>query len=346
MDLLPVEDPRGITVADLNKDGWPDLIYSNLSYDDVPIFWGSPEGYSQARRTQLVLPNMRSVTVNCADVNNDGWLDVLASCHTPAHRNSYVFLGSPMGFDVNRRIDLPTMAVQGSCLADFDRNGWLDVFLPSYSTGHINRTWTSFLYYNGEQGFSTVRRTGLLTDSGSGALALDFNRDGWLDLSVACHARPNGDHRANSFLFFGGPEGFSDYRRIKLPTEGSHDITHVDAGHIYHRRFEIAWTSGIHETTIPVEVTAINWSADTPHGSWLRFQLRLSADRDALDRAVWQGPNGPASFFDAPGHLAASPGTGRFMQYRAMFMSRDGSNYPLLREVVLELKPAGKQEKP
>ena len=185
-----------------------------------------------------------------------------------------------------------------------------------------------------------------MTDSGSGALALDFNRDGWLDLSVACHARPNGDHRANSFLFFGGPEGFSDYRRIKLPTEGSHDITHVDAGHIYHRRFEIAWTSGIHETTIPVEVTAINWSADTPHGSWLRFQLRLSADRDALDRAVWQGPNGPASFFDAPGHLAASPGTGRFMQYRAMFMSRDGSNYPLLREVVLELKPAGKQEKP
>ncbi|MBI4578592.1 MAG: hypothetical protein HY718_02760, partial [Planctomycetes bacterium] len=197
-----------------------------------------------------------------------------------------------------------------------------------------------------EQGFSAARRTGLLTDSGSGALALDFNGDGWLDLSVACHARPNGDHRAQSSLFFGGPDGFSDYRKLLLPTEGSHDITHVDAGHIYHRRFEIAWTSSIHETATPVGVAAIRWSAETPLGSRIRFQVRVGVDRDRLEEAAWTGPTGPASFFDAPDRLAAALGNGRCVQYRAWFMSRDGSNYPLLRDVALELEPTGKQDKP
>lgn len=348
--LLPVEDPRGLTAADLNKDGWIDLIYSNLSYEDMPIFWGSPDGYSPDRKTSIKLPDKGCVTVNCADANNDGWLDVLAVGHyhygesreRSTDRYSHLFWGSPEGFDTHRRVDLPGMGAQGSCFADFDGNGLLDLFLPSYSNGHINRTWTSFLYYNGPEGYSPARRTGLLTDSGSGALALDFNHDGWLDLAVACHARPDGNHRADSFVFYGGENGFSDYRKTSLPTEGSHDMTNMDAGHQYHRRFEFVYTSGVHDAGRKAEVSTISWMAESPSGSQLRFQIRAADDAAGLSQATWVGAKGTGSFIERPGDLRGATVQGRFTQYRASFTSRDGSNYPVLHEVKLELDPVGR----
>jgi hypothetical protein len=337
---LAVEDPRGLTIADLNKDGWIDLIYSNLTLDFVPIFWGAKDGYAAERQTRIKLQDKGSVTVNCADVNADGWLDLLVLCPhhyvhdgpTTVDRYSYLFWGSASGFDESRRVDLPSMSAQGSCIADWDKDGTLDIFIPNYSNGDRNRTWTSFLYYNGPGGLAPARRTGLITDSGSGAVALDYDRDGWLDLAVACHISPNGDHRAHSFLFWGSAQGFDDYRKIELPTVGSHDITDVDAGHLYHRRFEYYYTSSVCEASDMTLVSGLSWRADTPFGSRIRLQVRASATRDTMSAAPWMGAGGETTYFDAPGHTD-SPVSGRYFQYRAQFTSRDGSNYPILREV-------------
>ncbi len=340
---LKVEDPRGLTLADLNRDGRLDLIYSNLSFPHVVIFWGTDAGFSDESQSRIELPDKGSVTVNCVDINGDGWLDVAAlspyhyegTAVTAVDRMSYIFLGSAEGFSAERRIDLPTVGVQGSCFADFDRDGMIDVFLPTYTNGQFDRTWTSLLYYQGKDGFSRSRRSGLLTDSGSGAVALDYNRDGWLDLAVACHALPNGNHRARSFIFLGSPDGFSDYRKIELPTEGSHDITDVDAGHVYHRRFEIAFTSTVHDMGSEQALRAINWKARTPHGSRLRFQLRAADDPDDLESTPWYGREGVGGTIDEPGDLRVHPIRGRHVQYRAIFQSADGSNYPVLDEVTI-----------
>jgi hypothetical protein len=341
---LKVENPRGLTVADLNKDGWLDIIYTNLSYETLPIYWGSPDGYANDRKTDLPIPNKGSVCVDCADVNSDGWLDLLVVCfydcrdpdHLTTDRNSYVFLGSPNGFDSSRRIDLPTMGGDQPTIADFDKDGRLDIFIGNYDNGYKERTWSSYLYSNGPDGFSPARRTGLFTNSGSGSIALDFNGDGWLDLAVACHKMPNGDHRANSFVFFGGPDGFSDYRKIELPTNGAHETTFIDAGHIYHRRFEIAYTSGVHDAGRPAAVGLVSWKADTPHGSRLCLQLRCADDPSRLEQSPWVGAAGPGTFFETPGAAPRGALRGRFIQYRAAFFSSDGSNYPILREVSVE----------
>ncbi len=346
MTELPVEDPRGIIIADLNKDGWIDIAASNLAYPDVPIFWGSPNGFSADTRTQLLLPNKGSVTLNCADLNHDGWLDLLVLGHYDysdpagrlADRYSYVFWGSPEGFDTNRRVDLPTIGAQASTIADFNQDGLLDLFIPSYTNGDKHRTWTSFLYYNDPRGFSPLRRTGLITDSGSGGVALDYNRDGYLDLAVACHMQRTGDHRANSFLFYGGPQGFDDYNKLELPTEGSHDITYTDPGHVYHRRFEVAFTSGIHDAGRSHRIGAVRWRADTPHGSRLQFQVRASDDLDSIKDAAWIGAKTSGEYIDRSGDQPEVAVQGRFIQYRAMFRSRDGSNYPVLRDVRITLR--------
>jgi hypothetical protein len=335
---LPVENPRGLTTADLNRDGWLDLIYTNLTNDTVPVFWGSAEGFSSSRRYGLRVPGQGTVCINSADVNADGWLDLLFSCYYDyeaptirSDRYSYLFLGSPDGFDPDRRIDFQTMAPTQTAIADFDKDGRLDIFFPNYANSYKHRTWSSYLYYNGPDGFAQGRRTSLFTHSGSFGLALDFNADGWLDLAVGSHMQGNGNHRSNSSLFYGGPRGFSDYNKIQFPTFGSHELTSVDPGHIYHRRFEIAYTSGVHDAGGTVTVGPVSWEADTPHGSKIYLQVRCVDDRESLENAGWVD-------IDEEGGRAVSALKGRFIQYRAVFVSKDGSNYPVLHEVAVGLE--------
>ncbi len=340
---LAVDNPRGLTLGDLNRDGWLDLIYSNITADTIPIFWGSPEGFSSSRRTELSTPGQGSVSINCADLNGDGWLDVLIPCFydttpTPwiSDRDSYVYWGSPAGFDPARRLALPTQAPTQTAIADFDRDGRLDIFFPNYSNTYKDRTWSSYLYYNGPDGFSAGRRTSLFTNSGSCALPLDFNRDGWLDLVVGCHMTPPGNHRSRSFLFWGGPNGFSDYNKAELPTEGAHELTFVDPGHIYHRRYEIAYTSCVHDAGESIVIGRVSWKGDAPHESSFRFQVRAADSQKTLDDTPWVGAEGAGTFLTASGGRPCEPVRGRFLQYRTLFVSRDGSNYPVLREVAVE----------
>jgi FG-GAP-like repeat len=343
MTWLPVENPRGLTTADLNRDGWLDLIYTNLNHETVPIFWGSLNGFSADNRADLAVPGKGTVCVNSADINADGWLDLLFSCYYDyaskvlrSDRSSPLFLGSPDGFDPSRRVDFQTMAPTQTAIADFNKDGLLDIFFPNYANTYKNRTWSSYLYYNGPDGFSPGRRTSLFTHSGSYGLALDFNADGWLDLAVGSHMQGNGNHRSNSSLFYGGPKGFSDYNKIQYPTHGSHELTSVDPGHIYHRRFEIVYTSGVHDAGQTVNVADISWQADTPHDSQIRFQVRCADDLKSIEDAGWEKVGGAEDIDRSAGRTNAVL-TGQFIQYRAVFLSKDGSNYPVLREVVIEL---------
>lgn len=60
------------------------------------------------------------------------------------------------------------------------------------------------------------------------------NADGWPDLLFANHHR-DGSHRNTSFLYWGGPEGFSPGRRLELPADGPHLMTVTDHGNVYDR---------------------------------------------------------------------------------------------------------------
>ncbi|MFQ5676196.1 MAG: FG-GAP repeat domain-containing protein, partial [bacterium] len=66
---------RGAAAADLNEDGWTDLVVCNYKENDVfelPsfIYWNSPQGFDVSRRSHLVTRGAQGVAV--ADFNNDG----------------------------------------------------------------------------------------------------------------------------------------------------------------------------------------------------------------------------------------------------------------------------------
>ncbi len=324
----------GLGLGDFDKDGWLDIAYGNYGEETAPIYFGSADGFSTARVVRL--PSNGSNSVTPADLNRDGWLDLVYSEFNSGKQNdtlSRIYWGAPDGFNPARRTELPTVGAVHASVADLDRNGFLDICFSNESTGARDRTSFSYLYWNGPDGFDPVRRTSLFTNGGAGSVPLDFNADGWLDLAFSCHKAANGTHVTQSFLLWGGPEGFSEDRRLEFPTAGAVQTSFLDPGHSYTRRHEIGFVSGVIEAADPVTLRSIDWRAATPAGSQVKFQLRAADSAEILDEANWMGPDGPDSYYQSPGPV--EPLHGKAFQYRALFVSRDGSNYPELDEVTL-----------
>ena len=94
----------GTNAADLNSDGWIDLVICNFqgpySYE-VPsfIYWNGPEGFQRTMRTCLYEHGAQGNAI--ADFNNDGFLDVLITSMMGNTRGgydpSYLYFGQSDG---------------------------------------------------------------------------------------------------------------------------------------------------------------------------------------------------------------------------------------------------------
>ena len=176
----------------------------------------------------------------------------------------------------------------------------------------------------------------LPTNSASGVMVLDFNRDGHRDILFACHSK-NGNHRTDSFLYWGSSDGFSTQRRSLLPSRGAHLLMTVDAGNIYDRGNRYEYVSRPFDAGAGSQLQEISWRGETPFRTRLDFQVRTAASQEELANAPWTGPNGGDTAFTAPGsRLAETPPDHRWVQYKAGLVSPDSVNTPVLRSVTIE----------
>src|SRR5690606_21757210 len=58
-------------VADINKDGWLDIVVNSFTKDQVRIFWGGKDGFHQDKRTDIFVP--QPIDMEVADLNSDGY---------------------------------------------------------------------------------------------------------------------------------------------------------------------------------------------------------------------------------------------------------------------------------
>ena len=238
----------------ITKDGWLDLamrssdkMNSSFVHDIVKLSYGGPDGFKDDNIKFIDVASSRDIET--ADFNNDGWLDMVvcsyADSATLFHDLGVSLLwGGPDGFKEWNAQWLPGLTPIGPVAADFDSDGFLDLFLPNYHSQLTRESLASYLFWGGPNGFDTHRRTNLINNSACDGLAADFNNDGLLDLAVVNHTR-RGNHYTQSKIFYNDGNRFENPRIEKIPTHGAHWSYNEDMGHIYNRKWQQMYESSV-----------------------------------------------------------------------------------------------------
>lgn len=346
--VFQIGSVRFHAVADLNRDGWSDVIFPTTA-DEVVIFWNSAGGFDNTRRQSL--PCAAAVSVEVADLNRDGYLELLVanlwdknpppgkprSFGGSPEADTFIYWGSREGYSASRRQVLPSVGNEDIAAADLNGDGWLDLVLTSYHAGST-RNHPSYIYWNGPQGFDSRKVTLLPTHSASGAMIADFNRDGQKDILFTCHSF-EGNHRNDSFLYWGSAAGFSPDRKSLLPGLGPHLMNAADIGNIYDRTERYDYVSAPFRIGSEARLQRLLWQAETLFRTKVEFQLRRAASREALEASHWQGPAGERTHYTVSGSdLSAFQGSGAWVQYKATLVSPDSANTPVLQAVSVEYR--------
>ena len=327
-------------LADVNNDGWLDFLYGD-SRGYLGVYLGGPNGFSPERMWKIPLEGTDVAwvaAINSADLNGDGWPDLIVDVmgHYSRRPSGFFLLyGGPDGFSPERIVFQPTAAssVRVS-VADVNRDGRLDLLVPAYST-QFSRELPAYIYWGKEDGFDFAHPLVIQCDSSCAFMAVDITGNGYLDVLAVCHRNDLG-HQVDSFLFWNGPAGLSFERVSRLPGLGPHLASSRDFGNALTREPVEHYISPALELSGRLWPARLSWDAEIPDGTALKFQLRWAETEPGLESAPWQGPDGEDSYYEHPGQaISGTDACAGWMQYRAVFVSPNGCRSPRLREVTI-----------
>ena len=339
---------RNHGLADLDRNGWLDLIFTSTTNRELIIYWNQEQGFDNAKKTAL--PTGVSVALEVADLDGDGYLEIIVanlidpnpnpdqpqSFGGSPQGNTFIYWGSAQGYAAARRQVLPSIGNADVAVADLNQDGRLDLVLSSYHAGST-RSHPSTLYWNSAQGFDAARITRLPTNSASGVLVADFDRNGHEDILFACHSK-DGHHRNDAFLYWGSPAGYSPDRISRVPVLGPHFLSVIDIGQIYDRNDRYDFISPPFDGGPKARFSSLAWEGDTPFRTAIELQVRTATTRSELETTPWRGPQGLKSFYtESPVRLEILPESARWVQYKASLLSPDSANSPVLRSVSIGL---------
>ena len=162
-------------LADLDGDKDLDVLTSNDTPDKKLVYLNNGRGqFTVAGTWGMAEWSTRNAAV--ADLNGDGQVDVIAA-NRPGP--SFVCLNQGGGAFASPCISIPAESATTIVPADFDKDGHIDLAVPSRDGGQ------SRIYFNdGKAGFARTAPFGPADAAARVGAAADFNQDGSIDLVV------------------------------------------------------------------------------------------------------------------------------------------------------------------
>lgn len=223
----------GVAAADLNHDGRPDLYVANDGTENQLWINGGDGRFENTAMMAGSAVNAdgrpeAGMGVIAADFDHDGDDDLLLTHNRLETNTLYLNGGDGLFLDATNRYGLGMDSVPftgfGLAWADFDHDGWLDVFVANGAVTvldalrgqpHPFRQHDQF-FRGGESGFRSVEGAsvwgGLEPLTGRGVATGDLDLDGDLDMVVSSNNGP-----ARLFL---NQTGGDSWLRVKLSAEG------------------------------------------------------------------------------------------------------------------------------
>lgn len=152
--------------VDVDNDGWTDLCSGG-------IVWRNNSGKGFTKLAAGVSD------VVAADFDNDGFADLFSWSPVRAYRNQ-----GGHGFEPMEIPELPKCVSSGACWADFNGDGFVDVYVGGYEDWDAGITYPDLLLMN-EKGKSFQLAWSEVRFRARGVTSCDFDQDGDVDVYVS-----------------------------------------------------------------------------------------------------------------------------------------------------------------
>jgi hypothetical protein len=239
---LPAEGAGKSVVADLNLDGYKDLVFVNFIHGStlapMPayIYWGGTDGLNPARRS--LLPGDRSTAVAVDDITGDGLPDMvianagrehmgietpdfsaeaLAKAGSEREKTSYIFPQTEAGFTIDARQAITTSFAIDVKIADLDNDGKKEIiFLELGAPGNLRIMAQQNGIYTTKQTLPVIAPKPLFLGKRiyEELLVKDLNNDGYADIFAPSQGQ-------QSEIFWNNKGAFAGNNKTVLETENA-----------------------------------------------------------------------------------------------------------------------------
>src|SRR5438105_2955272 len=156
----------GVVVADVNRDGWPDIYVSNDGLPNDVLYMNNGNGtFTKRTASSLKHTSQAGMGVDIADFNNDGWPDIVQADMLPR--------------ELSRRKRMSGFATYSNLIDSRGRG-----FRDDYSVNSLQLS--NGVTKDGDVVFSEISRLAGVshTDWSWSALFADFDNDGYKDIYI------------------------------------------------------------------------------------------------------------------------------------------------------------------